>query len=330
MPRYLWRNAIWPESDIQKVKNELACLANTIRKHVPVTVVVPPGTPYLAEAQQLFGTEIEYTEIAVDDIWIRDTGPLFVQGSDQIPYAVDANFNGWGYKQPHCRDTRLARNLARYLKLDVVDTWLTTEGGAIEFDGCGTALVTDCSILNDNRNPGKTALDVEDEFRRVFGVHKVIWVPGQPNLALRDITDGHIDFYARFARPGVVAVHIESKASTHEGILTRQIEAHLSTARDARGVQLEIATIQGPVKTRRRNHDFAASYLNFLVVDGAVIAPEFGHEQSDAAAFEALRTLFPTRVIEQIPIDAIAAGGGGIHCATLNQPSLSDVLTYAV
>ena len=35
-----------------------------------------------------------------------------------------------------------------------------------------------------------------------------------------------------------------------------------------------------------------------------------------------LATLFPTRTIVQLNIDPIAAGGGGIHCATQQQPRL--------
>ena len=66
--------------------------------------------------------------------------------------------------------------------------------------------------------------------------------------------------------------------------------------------------------------DFAAGYINFYVCNGAVIAPEFGDAKADAAAKTKLQDLFPARAIVQINIDGIAAGGGGIHCATQQEP----------
>ena len=51
-------------------------------------------------------------------------------------------------------------------------------------------------------------------------------------------------------------------------------------------------------------------------------APEFGDTDADEAAHEVLQGLFPDREIVMINIDAVAAGGGGIHCATQQQPKV--------
>jgi agmatine deiminase len=56
------------------------------------------------------------------------------------------------------------------------------------------------------------------------------------------------------------------------------------------------------------------------VVNGAVIVPEFGDPIADDKAKSTLQSLFSDRDIVQLNIDAIAAGGGGIHCATQQQP----------
>jgi agmatine/peptidylarginine deiminase len=37
------------------------------------------------------------------------------------------------------------------------------------------------------------------ELKRLLGLTHIIWLPG---IKGRDITDGHTDFYARFASPG--------------------------------------------------------------------------------------------------------------------------------
>ncbi|MNO03776.1 putative agmatine deiminase [compost metagenome] len=56
------------------------------------------------------------------------------------------------------------------------------------------------------------------------------------------------------------------------------------------------------------------------MINGAVVAPEFGDSAADATAFELLAELYPEREVVQLNIDAIAAGGGGIHCVTSHQP----------
>ena len=37
-------------------------------------------------------------------------------------------------------------------------------------------------------------------------------------------------------------------------------------------------------------------------------------------AFDLLSELYPDREVVQLDIDAISAGGGGIHCVTSHQP----------
>jgi agmatine deiminase len=73
----------------------------------------------------------------------------------------------------------------------------------------------------------------------------------------------------------------------------------------------------------------AASYLNFLVANDAVLVPYYYHPGGDLAvkkldqeAQKVLKSVFPKKKI--IPIDALAInfGGGGIHCITINEPKL--------
>jgi agmatine deiminase len=42
---------------------------------------------------------------------------------------------------------------------------------------------------------------------------------------------------------------------------------------------------------------------------------------ADAKALDLLSQLYPDREVVQLDIDAIAAGGGGIHCVTSHQPA---------
>jgi len=165
-----------------------------------------------------------------------------------------------------------------------------------------------------------TKSEIEAELKRLLGIKKIIWLPG---VRGKDITDGHTDFYARFARPGVVVAGLELDRQSFDFDVTRHHLEILRNAVDARGQRLEVQTLESPRKVRRelQTEDFAAGYINFYVANGVVIAPEFGDAKADGKCKELLTQLFPKRAIVQLNIDAIAAGGGGIHCATQQEPS---------
>jgi len=63
----------------------------------------------------------------------------------------------------------------------------------------------------------------------------------------------------------------------------------------------------------------AASYLNFLIVNGGVIMPVFD-DPNDAVALDALQRLFPGRKVVTVPGREIVLGGGNVHCITQQQP----------
>ena len=309
--------AIWGPKLVPIVRKNLATIATTIARFEPVSMLVRRDEMDIARA--LVGPTVDLVVAPLDDLWIRDTGPVFVTG-EGTRRAVDLNFNGWGGKQEHRRDARIAPFVASYAGAELVTTELVMEGGAIEVDGEGTALITESSVLNGNRNPGKSKSDVEQELSRLLGIKKIIWLPG---VAGKDITDGHTDFYARFAKPGTIVAGFEPDPTSFDHpVTTRHLEI-LKNSTDARGRRLDIVQLAGPsvLRVEHPSDDFAAGYVNFYVCNGAVIAPQFGDPDSDKAASEKLQGLFPDRTVVQIDIDGIAAGGGGIHCTTQQEPA---------
>jgi agmatine deiminase len=196
---------------------------------------------------------------------------------------------------------------------------LVLEGGGVEVDGHGSALVTASCVLNANRNPGVSKAQAEAALQKALGLQKILWLPG---IAGQDITDGHTDFYARFVRPGVVVAALDNDPQSFDHAVTRTHLDILRRSTDAQGKPLEVVVLQAPTQPRNshRSRDFAAGYINFYVCNGAVIAPEFGDRAADEAAHSTLARLFPGRQVVPVAIDAIAAGGGGIHCATQQEP----------
>ena len=309
---------VWGKRLRSGAQANLARIAQTIASVEPVHMLVNEQDYELAT--RLCGSRVQLIVQPIDDLWMRDTGPVFVKGAGEALAGVNFNFNGWGQKQDCEDDAQVARFVAGRAGVPSLKSSLVLEGGGIEVDGRGTAIITESCVLNANRNPGLSKAECEKELRRVLGIEKVIWLPG---IAGQDITDGHTDFYARFCAPGVVVAGFESDSSSPEYAVTRRHLEILRKATDARGLALKVVTMPGPkhVRPEYENKDFAAGYINFYVCNGAVLCPEFGDAQSDRNTKAILREQFPNRDIVQLNIDAIAAGGGGIHCTTQQQPA---------
>jgi len=121
------------------------------------------------------------------------------------------------------------------------------------------------------------------------------------------------------------AEQLVREAAAKGAKVTRAHLEILKNATDADGRKLQVHTVSSPLNPRpskfsKNNPDFAAGYINYFVINGAVIAPEFGDRAADARVFSLLSELYPDREVVQLNIDAISAGGGGIHCVTRHQP----------
>jgi len=315
------QDAIW-EDFTADVQAALGRIAQAIARYQPVTVFCRANERELAQ-QRCGSHNTSFVTCGLDDIWMRDIGANFVVDDDGALGAVDFNFNGWGNKQRHRSDAQLAKQAATLAGAHYQRSELVGEGGAIEVDGHSTGIMTESSWVNANRNKGWSKAEVEAELKERLGLSKVIWLPG---IAGEDITDGHVDFYARFVRPGVVIANLDNDPESYDYDVTRKHLQILKQATDAEGRALQVHLVSPPMRGRRnrfsKNADFAAGYINYFVINGAVIAPQFGDAQADEKARALLAALYPGRDIVQLDIDAIAAGGGGIHCVTHQCPAV--------
>lgn len=316
------QQAIW-EDFTPNVQDALGLIARTLAEFEPVTVFCREGEQDLA-AEKCGTDNITFVTTQLDDIWMRDIGANFVIDGEGRLGAVDFNFNGWGNKQQHGDDAQLAALVARKTAASYIRSELVGEGGGIEVDGQGTAIMTESSWINANRNPDWSKAEIEDELKARLGLRKIIWLPG---IKGKDITDAHVDFYARFVKPGVVIANLDTDPQSYDHKVTLAHLDILKNATDADGRKLQVHTLSPPIDPRqnkfsKNNPDFAAGYINYFVINGAVIAPEFGDETADTKAFDLLSELYPDREVVQLNIDAISAGGGGIHCVTSHQPSV--------
>ncbi|MGW5778014.1 agmatine deiminase family protein [Streptomyces sp. NPDC003863] len=100
-----------------------------------------------------------------------------------------------------------------------------------------------------------------------------------------------------------------------------QARSALGEAADARGRRFEIIGLPQPDLDRitGEGDDFVSTHAGFYIANDSVFLPEFGDRTADDRARAVLQDHFPKREVVRLRIDTIASGGG-IHCATHEQP----------
>jgi len=302
--------------------SEATCLnyaevAKTISRFEPVSMVVHPQDR--EAAQTVLGSQINCVEIPIDDGWFRDNGPNFLVNDRGDVAGACFGFNAWGGNyEPFEDDAQAAPRLMSTLGLQMFQSRMIAEGGGITVDGEGTLITTETCFLNPNRNPGWSKSEVEAELCRMLGVTKVIWIPGDP---YEDETNGHVDGLAAFVGPGRVLVEAAFDGAHPRYDVLMENRRSLEGQTDAKGRILDLIFIEDAWQCDEGER-FCTSYINSYIANGAVIMPSYGLPADDRAK-ATYQQLFPRREIVPLRIDAIAPGGGGIHCITQQQPGPS-------
>ena len=102
----------------------------------------------------------------------------------------------------------------------------------------------------------------------------------------------------------------------------------LAEATDARGEPFEIVDLPAPRVLRDDGGFVDYSYVNHVLVNGAVIACAFD-DPHDAEAVAILRDAYPGREIVTVDARPLFERGGGIHCITQQQPALGALSMMA-
>ena len=252
-----------------------------------------------------------FAEVIVEpfgDIWLRDTGPI-VLGSGRDRRAQGFGFNGWGGKYDLDGDQDIGQRLAGHAPLPFAKADWILEGGAIDGDGSGTVLTTEQCLLNPNRNR-MTRYETEQRLLEDLGFERVIWFGSG---LLNDHTDGHVDNLARFVAPGRVAIPTAAKDDPNAAV-------YKDAARRLGDAHLDIVTLPSPGRITGEDGDvIPASYMNFYVGNAAVVVPQYG-APNDQAAVDVIQALFPERVAIGLRADHILTGGGSFHCISQQVP----------
>ena len=307
----------WPSrderwDDVDEAGEEIAEIANAIAQFEPVTVIADPGA--VADARPLLSGDVELYESAIDDAWLRDSGPVVMPDR-----AIGFAFNGWGGRWSVEHDATLAERIAAIASVRLERSSLVLEGGAFAITADHTLIAAESCLLNPNRNPTLTKADIERLLRDAFAVDEILWLGDGIE---GDDTDGHIDDLTRFVgRDTVVTVVEPNRADPNHAVLDANLRK-LGTLRVG-GRPLTVVELPMPEPQYLEDQRLPASYANFYVANDAVLVPVFGCAQDDAAC-AILRECFPRRRVVAIDCRVLIAGLGALHCLTQQVPSAPE------
>ncbi len=293
------------------LQKTIANIANTISEFEPVIMLAAKVDH--AKARKQLSDNVELWDIPTEDLWCRDSGPIFAKDQSGKLAISHIQFNGWGNKQVHHHDGNVTKLIAERLQLPLISTGLKGEGGGVEHDGHGLLMAHESSWVNKNRNPNLSRDDIEQLLLKAYGANQMIWTKG---VYGEDITDYHIDSLARFTGKERVLINLPEEPYLKDPFHKAAFETHDKLI--ASGLKVEV--IPEPNKRRVKGFDFVASYANYYACNGAIISAQFGDNETDAIAVEALKRNYNNREIITLNVDALGEVGGGIHCATQQMP----------
>ena len=262
--------------------------------------------------------------VPTDRVWLRDSGPTFVQNEHGDLVATNWQFNAWAKYDNFELDQHVGRAVERITKIPRIepkrpDTGerVVLEGGGIETDGQGTLLVTEEWLLSDVqvRNPGLTRDDYERVFRDALGIRHTIWL-GEGCVG--DDTHGHVDDIARFTAPDTIVLAYEEDAADDNHRRSVDNLERLQLA-GGEGGAFRVVKLPYPRAVEMNGERLPASYANFYIGNGVVIVPTF-NDRNDRIALNTLAELFPGRHVVGIHAVDLVWGLGTLHCLTQQQP----------
>jgi len=262
---------------------------------------------------------VRFVSAPYQDTWLRDSGPVTLLRGDNGFELLDFRFTGWGGKFEADVDDQLVETLhaagvfanAAHRRID-----FALEGGAIETDGAGTLLTT-WQCLN-TRHPDATRETLTAQLTDWLAQTRVLWL--EHGALQGDDTDAHIDTLARFAaQDAIVYQSCDDPSDTHYNEL-QAMATELAALRTIDGRPYRLFPLPWAQPIMDEGRRLAASYANFLIVNGAVLMPAYD-DPADERASQVLAEAFPDHDIVPVPCRPLIWQNGSLHCITMQLPA---------
>jgi agmatine deiminase len=352
---YLWRENAKP------AQKEYTNIAKAISEFEPVTMFANPESASDARAAFKDAANVSVVELPICDGWTRDWGPTCiardVDGKREVA-GVHWDFDCYGgtikkkLGQPTqvpdwSKDAVAGRTILEMAGMQVFEAPIHLEGGSIHSDGEGTLVCTEECLLHPSRNPHLGREGIEQVLKDYLGLKQIIWL--WKGIAGDDaITNGHVDNFCCFARPGTVLLAWTDDENDTQWERSNRAYDVLKDTRDAKGRRLEIIKVPCPPPLFRTYKEaegvhpdhiklgycprvpeerLPATYINHYVANGGVVMPSFGGpglsraSDLDGQAFEVLQKAYPDRKVVAVKSRDVLLNAGNIHCITQQQPA---------
>ncbi|MFZ0732069.1 MAG: agmatine deiminase family protein [Candidatus Sulfotelmatobacter sp.] len=285
-----------------------------------------------------FSPNIRFHCWPTNRVWLRDSGCIFLkQGHVETAaigrqaltrsgqaLALKFRFNAWAKYSNWRHDEKIGGMMAKAANTSesrpqAAGKPVVLEGGSIDVNGAGTILTTEECLLSkvQERNPHMARIHYEKLFADYLGAANTIWL-GRGIIG--DDTHGHVDDLSRFVSKGTVLTMVEPDAKDENHAPLRANLRRLQSARDQDGKQLTVVELPMPQPVIFEGRRLPASYANFYIANGVVLAPVF-NRPNDRTALNTLAELFPARQIVPIYSGDFIWGLGAMHCMTQQQPA---------
>ena len=240
------------------------------------------------------------------------------------PLAAKFRFNAWAKYSNWLLDEKIGTLMAKAAHTQEIrplslGNRIVLEGGSIDVNGAGAILTTEECLLSkeQERNPYMSRVHYEKAFADYLGAPHTIWL-GRGIFG--DDTHGHVDDLTRFVSKDTVVTMVEPNSKDVNHAPLRSNLRRLQAACDQDGHQLNIVEIPMPQPVVFEGRRLPASYANFYIANGVVLAPVF-NRANDRIALNTLAQLFPSREIVPIYSGDFIWGLGAMHCMTQQQPT---------
>ncbi len=307
---------------LAQVERTYVSLVAAITRFQPALVCVADAALRERAANLLAAAGVElarvrFFDVEYDDTWLRDSGPITLREGAGFRL-LDFHFTAWGGKFEAGLDDQIVGKLhasgllapATHRRID-----FALEGGGIETDGAGTLLST-WRCLHE-RHPDTSRTDITALLERELAQSRTLWL--EHGYLEGDDTDAHIDTLARFAAPD--AIVFQACDDPHDGHFHEltAMAGEIAALRTADGAPYRLFPLPWARPILDEGRRLAASYANFLIINGAVLIPAYG-DPADAEAAAVLARAFPGREIVPVDCRPLIWQNGSLHCVTMQLP----------
>ena len=177
-------------------------LLNEVQVHINCCPAIPGSKETCINALESRNIETEsiiFTSYNEDpfSFYFRDNGPNIMVNDEGETLVINPSWSFYGQQPKNEGGTKLSREAGLHAAIslgcyNIINSDMVSEGGDREFNGAGILMTIEDTEVR-KRNPKYSKEEVEAEYKRIWNVEKIIWLP-QPMYDDDDFTLAPLDY----------------------------------------------------------------------------------------------------------------------------------------